>query len=111
MILSIPMSLTSPTEWLIRLPKAGKSVHDYEIQQKYWQSAIRPLFDDGNLVEQALVELDQPQRVVTTAAEILAHLDASGTRRADFEGTRIAETKWMMLVEDMRQREFGFCRH
>jgi inositol-pentakisphosphate 2-kinase len=95
-------------EWLVRLPKAGRSAFDYEIQQQYWQTAMRPLFADENLVEQVLGVLggDESDDIVGSANDILARLDASSGRRADFLGSRVAETKQMMCVEDMRPREF-----
>ncbi|CAN8096280.1 unnamed protein product [Discula destructiva] len=95
---------------LLRLPKATASTNNnkaipYPELQHYWETRIRPLFPPTELVQQRLVWLptnDLPFFVSTLNAQ-LAALDASGTRRPDFVGHRIADNVAIgMLVEDMR---------
>ncbi|KAL2148209.1 hypothetical protein VTH82DRAFT_5982 [Thermothelomyces myriococcoides] len=73
----------------------------FQEQQEYWETIVRPLFRSEDLVQQRLIKLDG-RELATRLNHILEEEEHS--RRADFKGSRVAETEYGMLVEDMRKR-------
>ncbi|KAH7631723.1 inositol-pentakisphosphate 2-kinase [Sordaria sp. MPI-SDFR-AT-0083] len=87
---------------LLRVPKANTKAFPHPQILQYWESSISPLFDNPqeDLVQQYLVRLDNS--IVSQLNEVLGTEDAQ--RRADFQGTKVAEAEYGMLVEDMRKK-------
>ncbi|KAL0473204.1 inositol-pentakisphosphate 2-kinase [Neurospora intermedia] len=87
---------------LLRVPKANTKAFPHPEILQYWESSISPLFDNPqeDLVQQYLIRLDNS--VVSQLNAILENEDAQ--RRADFQGTKVAEAEYGMLVEDMRKK-------
>ncbi|KAL2181585.1 inositol-pentakisphosphate 2-kinase [Thermothelomyces heterothallicus CBS 202.75] len=86
---------------LLRVPKAGTKAHSYSELQEYWETIVRPLFRPEDLVQQRLIKLEG-RELAARLNHVLEREEAS--RRADFKGSRVAETEYGMLVEDMRKR-------
>ncbi|KAL2169657.1 hypothetical protein VTG60DRAFT_5796 [Thermothelomyces hinnuleus] len=86
---------------LLRVPKAGTKAHSYSELQEYWETIVRPLFRPEDLVQQRLVKLEG-RELAARLNHVLEQEEDS--RRADFKGSRVAETEYGMLVEDMRKR-------
>ncbi|AEO57785.1 hypothetical protein MYCTH_2062719 [Thermothelomyces thermophilus ATCC 42464] len=85
---------------LLRVPKAGTKAHSYSELQEYWETIVRPLFRPEDLVQQRLIKLEG-RELAARLNHVLEREEAS--RRADFKGSRVAETEYGMLVEDMRK--------
>ncbi|KAK0630723.1 inositol-pentakisphosphate 2-kinase [Bombardia bombarda] len=85
---------------LLRVPKAGTQAYKHEDLQHYWETSVRPLFEEDDLVQQHLVRLTN---------DIASHLNAAlqgdeAGRREDFKGSQVADAEFGMLVEDMRKK-------
>lgn len=93
--------LTSSTGKLLRVPKANTKAFTHPEILQYWESSISPLFDNPqeDLVQQYLIRLDNS--IVSQLNDVLAEEDLQ--RRYDFQGTKVAEAEYGMLVEDMRK--------
>ncbi|KAK3322145.1 inositol-pentakisphosphate 2-kinase [Apodospora peruviana] len=88
---------------LLRVPKARTHALNYEELQCYWETAIKPLFRDGELVEQSLVRIGAGRHVLSDLNSVLAEFET--TRRRDFQGSRVdEEAEYGMLVDDMRKK-------
>lgn len=99
--------LTTSTGKLLRVPKANTKAFPHPEILQYWSSSISPLFDNPqhDLVQQYLVRLGE-KALISHLNAVLENEDGQGQRRADFQGTRVAEAEYGMLVEDMRKSEF-----
>ncbi|KAK4212920.1 inositol-pentakisphosphate 2-kinase [Rhypophila decipiens] len=89
---------------LLRVPKARAIALDYLHVQEYWESSVRPLFQDGDLVNQVLVHLgacSAKQNLIISRMQA-AVSSVEPTRRKDFRGSTVGETEYAMLVDDMR---------
>ncbi|KAM7221445.1 Inositol-pentakisphosphate 2-kinase [Rhypophila decipiens] len=89
---------------LLRVPKARAIALDYLHVQEYWESSVRPLFQDGDLVNQVLVHLGAcsvKQNLIISRLQA-AVSNVEPTRRKDFRGSTVGETEYAMLVDDMR---------
>jgi len=100
-------TLTNTTGKLLRVPKAGTRAFKHDELQEYWETAVRPLFGDEDLVQQFLVKLGG-RDIVSRLNAVLQKHDAS--RREDFKGSQVDVAEYGMLVEDMRKsmRPFSF---
>ncbi|KAK3357375.1 inositol pentakisphosphate 2-kinase-like protein [Lasiosphaeria hispida] len=85
--------------YLLRVPKAGTKAFPYSELQSYWESVVRPLFEEGDLTEQRLVRLDASGETISSLNKVLEKNEAR--RRKDFRGSRVAKAEYGMLVEDM----------
>ncbi|KAK3953577.1 inositol-pentakisphosphate 2-kinase [Pseudoneurospora amorphoporcata] len=87
---------------LLRVPKANTKAFPHPEILQYWESSISPLFDNPqeDLAQQYLVRLDNS--IVSELNAVLEDEDAQ--RRTDFQGTKVAEAEYGMLVEDMRKK-------
>ncbi|KAM7191451.1 hypothetical protein V8F33_008927 [Rhypophila sp. PSN 637] len=88
---------------LLRVPKARAIALDYLHVQEYWESSVRPLFQDGDLVNQFLIHLGAACSVIISRMQT-AVSSVEPTRRKDFRGSTVGETEYAMLVDDMRAK-------
>lgn len=94
-------SPNTPTDHLLRVPKANTTAYSYHDLQSYWQSTIVPRFPPSNLVHQELLHWTSPDDVIPRLNSALDSIDDN--RRPDFRGSRIALVTTGMLVADMNQ--------
>jgi inositol-pentakisphosphate 2-kinase len=71
--------------------------------QHYWLNTVAPLFSEDQLVKQSLIRLTG-SGIVPKLNAVLAKNEAA--RRKDFQGSRVADAEYGMLVEDMRKRAY-----
>ncbi|KAH8890794.1 hypothetical protein GQ53DRAFT_746981 [Thozetella sp. PMI_491] len=88
---------------LLRVPKAGTKAYSHEEIQQYWEKSIKPEFEEGQLVQQSLVQL-KGTGLVPRLNDTLSGVE---DRRKDFQGSTIGDVDFGMLVEDMRKRNPG----
>lgn len=84
------------------MPKAGTTAYPYSELQSYWETSIRPLFEEDDLVQQYLVPLDDSAII----ARLNAVLQGSDSlRRKEFQGSRVSSSATVgMLVESMDKK-------
>ncbi|KAL2188638.1 hypothetical protein L209DRAFT_741704 [Thermothelomyces heterothallicus CBS 203.75] len=87
---------------LLRVPKAGTKAHSYSELQEYWETIVRPLFRPEDLVQQRLIKLEG-RELAARLNHVLEREEAS--RRADFKGSRVAETEYGMFQLAMTLRD------
>ncbi|KAK3942972.1 inositol pentakisphosphate 2-kinase [Diplogelasinospora grovesii] len=96
---------------LLRVAKTGTKAYLHQELHAYWETVVQPLFDGGDLVQQWLVRLrtngtDQGRDDDDIISRLNAALHANETlRREDFQGSKVVDAEYGMLVEDMRKRD------
>jgi len=91
--------------YLLRVPKAGTSAYHYSELQCYWETSVCPLFQEGELVQQHLIQLNATGDIITRLNAVLEGSEAA--RRDDFRGSRVSDATVGMLVEDMAKKHPG----
>jgi len=91
--------LLTSRKGLLRVPKSNTDAFSYAIQQDFYRDEICPSLGLENIVDQSLVRV--PERLAAHLNSLLAALDDARARRADWHGTRVADTSEGMLVADM----------
>jgi inositol-pentakisphosphate 2-kinase len=86
---------------LLRVPKAGTTAFPYPDLQDYWNTTIRPLFAHDQLVKQELFALEGTDIIQKLNIVLRRHEDH---RREDFRGSRVADTSFAMLIDNMGPR-------
>ena len=96
---------------LLRVAKAGTKAFHYRDLQSYWETAVQPLFQHADLVQQSLIRIGG-NSLSSSKAAVIARFNAAvqareQDRRADFKGSTVADADLGMLVEDMRKSELS----
>ncbi|KAK0722464.1 inositol-pentakisphosphate 2-kinase [Lasiosphaeria miniovina] len=89
---------------LLRVPKAGTQAYKHDELQAYWETAVQPLFEPRDLVQQRLVRLGGAGGGLVAARLNAALRTDEDGRRGDFQGSQVAAAEYGMLVEDMRKK-------
>jgi len=89
--------------FLLRVPKAGKDSFPYEEHQAFFEKTIQKLFPPEELVEQRLVDI-RSSGIIPQLNRLLEVRDSQ--RREDWRRTRVADVKYGMLVQDLRDLDF-----
>lgn len=84
------------------MPKDGRDSFPYEQHQRFFNNVILTLINREDLVEQELVSI-RGSGVVEQLNSILEARDSQ--RRKDWQGTRVADVEYGMLVQDLRNTD------